>query len=58
MITTVGLWQLVETLYKPKMKVPKLHINQNQLKRLTYDRAKEMKNKVFSHIFYIIIVNI
>ncbi|EZA62507.1 hypothetical protein X777_10137 [Ooceraea biroi] len=43
---TVSIWQLIETVPMPKIETPSLHMTKQQLRRLIFDRAEEIKKKI------------
>lgn len=46
MQTTINTWQLLEMMKTPKLEQPSLSMTKRQLKRLTYNQAKEIKKKI------------
>jgi len=46
MQATHALWELIKIRMHAEVEKPSLHMTKHQLKKLTYDQAKKMKEKV------------
>lgn len=59
MRATVRAWHLLETARMPKIEKPSLHMTKCQLKKLTYNQAEEIKEKVnYRYQQFLIFVNL